>query len=130
MRGRDGVGCMRRRAGLLGEVGGESLVEALHGDSESLAQTADELIGLHCLLAVVPEHRQRQPDDDALDFVLGDELGDPREACVAPRLLDDSERTRHRPGRIGDSDAGARRAVVEGEDLQPIAEAISLFAIS
>ena len=126
----DGVGGMGGVAGLLGQVGRESLVEGLHGHGESLAEATDELLGLTRLLTLRAAHRERQADDDTLGLMLRDELGDPAEPCVAAGTLDDLERARDRPGRVGDRDAGARRAVVQGNDLQPIAEAISLFAIS
>jgi hypothetical protein len=102
MCGGDGVGRVRGCPALLGEVGGEALVEALHGHAESLAKAPDELLRLHCLYSVVPHHRERQSHDDPLGLVLGDELCDPCEAGVAPCSLDDAEWTRDRSGRIGD----------------------------
>ena len=64
-------------------------------------------------------------------LMLADELHQAREAVVGPGALDDAQRPRDRSCGVGDGHAGARRAVVEGEDLhEPAAEAISVLPIS
>src|ERR1700736_113102 len=128
MSGGPGVGS-RLASGLFGQIGREALVKALDGNFERCAQQQDELLRLPSLLSMLPPHRQGQTDDDPLGAVLANELGDSGEPALASRLLHDPDRSRDRPGRIGDSDARARRAVVEGENLQS-AEAISLLPTS
>ena len=116
---------------LLGEVGREALVKALDRHVDGIAEKRDERVGLRRLLTMLTAHRERQSDDNSLGLVLTDQLHETSEPGLGPDAFDDTDRARNRAGGIGDGDAGARRAVVEGQDLQDrSAEAISLLPIS
>src|SRR4051812_17494155 len=129
MGSRAGVG-WRVPATLLREGGRESLVEALDRHVDCLLQQLNELLRRSRLLSTGAAHRQRQSHDDSLDPVLTDELGDSREAVLSAGPLDHFDGSSDRAGGVGDGNAGARRAEVEGEDLQRSAEAISLLPTS
>src|SRR5579872_419449 len=120
----------RARRGLLGQVGREALVEEQDGHVDRRAQEIREALRRACLLAALAAERQRQADDHLLRLLLAD---DPRE-LLEPRLgrgaLDDAERPRDDPRRIGDRDAGARRAEVEGQHLHPSAAATACLPAS
>ena len=124
---RDGVGGMRCAAGLLGQVGGEALVEALHGHVETARGATDELLGLRRLLAVRARSVSGRPTTTRSASCSRTSSAIRPSPRLVAGTLDDAERPRDRSGRVGDRDAGARRAVVEGEHLHAIAEAISLL---
>ena len=116
---------------LLGEVGRETLVEAFDRHVQSFAEAADEPVGLGSLLAGLAAHGERLADDDTLRAMLAYELGQTSDPVVRARPLDDADRARDCSGRVGDRHTGARRAVIEGEDLQdPAVEVISALPIS
>jgi hypothetical protein len=69
--GRAGSGSAR------GERRREALVERLHGDIDDRAKGLDERSGLLDLRAALTAQSQREPDDDALGSLLGDELREP-----------------------------------------------------
>jgi len=64
---------------------------------------------------VLAAERQRQPHDDPLRLVLGDEPRDLGKTGLRGCLLDDAHRPGERAARVGDGDAGTCGAVVERE---------------
>ena len=119
----------RRARGLLREVGREALVVELDRDVDDGAKRLDEALGLGRLLAARRRaasaagrrRRARRPPRAT------SRASSARPARVAGPL-DDAERPRQRAGRVGDGDAGARRAVVERHHLHAHLGATSSFA--
>src|SRR5436190_2019622 len=67
--------------------------------------------------ATSPAQRQRQADHDALYFLLAHEPCELGEPALGGRTLDDPERPRERPGRVGNRDSCPRGAVVQRQHL-------------
>ena len=131
MCGRAGICWMAPAATLFGEVGREALVEALDRDIDRVSQERDERLGLARLLSMHAAERERQADDDELCLVLAHERRKASKPGFGACALDDSDRPRDRSGWVRDGNAGARGAVVEGEDSHAFsAEAISLLPTS
>jgi len=106
-----GARILGRRPRVLRRKGGrETLVVRLDRNLESVTQLAHELLGLECLASAMSSEGQRQTDDDSLDVVLADDLRDASQSVTTRSMLDDLERPRDRPRRIGDGDAGSRGA--------------------
>ena len=118
----------RRAAAAARECRREALVECLHRHFQYRAERFDEPVGLECLGTALSAERQGQADDNELRTFVADEVGEAVQPCLRACSLDDRERARERPGRIGDGHARARRAVVQCEHLQLRAETISRSA--
>src|SRR5579862_8438516 len=102
---------------LLGEVGGEALVEEDDGNVDRGAKRFREPFRRLRLLSALAAQRQRMADDDLLHVLVagnGDDLVD----VGAPN---DTERARDDTGRVGDGHAGAGGPEVEREHLHAIA---------
>ena len=91
----------RRRRVLLGEVGGEALVEELHRHVDGGAQRLREPLGRARLLAAIAAERERVTDDDLVHPLLARQTRDLCEARPTGGALDDADRSGDDACRVG-----------------------------
>jgi hypothetical protein len=94
-----------------GELGGEALVEGLHREVGCGAEQLQETLGLFDLLPALAPERERQADEDEVDSFGSRKRNDAGDSVVRRRALDDAERARDRPRRVGlrpSADGGGR----------------------
>ncbi len=118
----DALAADRRVAGIV-EVamrlgGGEALVPKMHGDTELRPEVIGEGLGLGSLRTLVAGHVERVADDGLGDVVLAEDAGDGLEVRAAAGAMEGEERLRGEAERVGERDADAAVANVEGGDAR------------
>ena len=95
----------------------EPLVEPLDRNLEGGLERLGETLRLLRLLAPLAAKRERQSDDDTIDVLEPDEVGELADPLLARSTLDHAKRPSEGPGRVLDRDAGPRGAVVQRQHL-------------
>ncbi len=100
----------------VGLGGGEALVPEMDGDGEPGAEVFGEGLGLGGLRTLVAGHVERVADDGLGDVVLAEDAGDGLEVRAAAGAMQREERLRGEAEGVGERDADAAVADVEGGD--------------
>jgi hypothetical protein len=100
----------------VGLGGGEALVPEMDGDGELGAEVFGEGLGLGGLRTLVAGHVERVADDGLGDVVLAEDAGDGLEVRAAAGAMQREERLRGEAEGVGERDADAAVADVEGGD--------------
>ncbi len=100
----------------VGFGGGEALVPELDGEVEFGAEVFGEGLGLGRLRALVAGHMERIPDHDEGDGVLAQDAGDGFEVRASTGAMEREERLRGVAQGVGEGEADAAVAHIEGED--------------
>jgi hypothetical protein len=105
--------CVEMAVGLGGR---EALVPKMHGEAELGAEVFGEGLGFGGLRTLVAGHVKRIADDCFCYVVLAQDTGDGLQVRAAGGAVQGEQRLRGVAQRVGDGDADAPVAYVEGDD--------------